>query len=68
MTQRTGALECSANEYLEINCADAEKAGVCDGDKNGVISRRGQVELAASCPKGYPGPGVHVIPVPGCPD
>jgi len=48
MTQRTGALEVFyPAEYLEINCADAEKLGISDGDKVRVISRRGQVEVAA---------------------
>jgi len=48
MTQRTGALEVFyPTEYLEINCADAEKLGICDGDKVRVISRRGEVEVAA---------------------
>lgn len=47
MTQRTGALEVAyPEEYLELNCADAEKIGVCDGDKVEVTSRRGSVELA----------------------
>ena len=47
MTQRTGALEVAyPEEYLEINCADAEKISVCDGDKVKVTSRRGSVEVA----------------------
>lgn len=46
MTQRTGALEVAyAEEYLEVNCVDAEKLGLCDGDKVKVTSRRGQVEV-----------------------
>jgi predicted molibdopterin-dependent oxidoreductase YjgC len=48
MTQRTGALDVFyPSEYLEINCEDAQKLGICDGDKVRVTSRRGQVELAA---------------------
>jgi len=48
MTQRTGALEVFyPEEYLEISSADAEKLGICDGDKVKVTSRRGQVEVAA---------------------
>ncbi len=48
MTQRTGALEVFyPEEYLEISSADAEKFGICDGDKVKVTSRRGQVEVAA---------------------
>jgi len=48
MTQRTGALDVFyPTEYLEINCADAEKLGICDGDKVRVTSRRGNVEVAA---------------------
>jgi len=48
MTQRTGALEVAyPEEYLEINCADAEKLGVCDGDKVKLSSRRGSVEVTA---------------------
>lgn len=48
MTQRTGALEVAyPEEYLEINCADAEKISVSDGDKVKVTSRRGSVEVAA---------------------
>lgn len=48
MTQRTGALEVAyATEYLEINCSDAEKLGICDGEKVKVSSRRGEVEVVA---------------------
>ncbi|BAF60826.1 hypothetical formate dehydrogenase [Pelotomaculum thermopropionicum SI] len=48
MTHRTGALEVFyPSEYLEINCADAEKLGICDGDRVRVSSRRGFVEVAA---------------------
>ena len=48
MTQRTGALEVFyPEEYLEISCVDAEKLGICNGDKVMVTSRRGQVEVAA---------------------
>jgi len=48
MTHRTGALEIFyPSEYLEINCADAEELGISDGDKVRLISRRGQVEVAA---------------------
>jgi formate dehydrogenase alpha subunit len=47
MTQRTGALEVFyPTEYLEVCCKDAEKLGVCDGDKVRVTSRRGEVEVA----------------------
>jgi formate dehydrogenase alpha subunit len=48
MTMRTGALEAAyPEEYLEINPADAERLGICDGDRVRVTSRRGSVELAA---------------------
>ncbi len=48
MTQRTSALEVAyPDEYLEINSFDAEKLGVCDGDKVKVTSHRGNVEVAA---------------------
>ena len=48
MTMRTGALEAAyPEEYLEINPADAERLGICDGDRVRVSSRRGSVELAA---------------------
>ncbi|OPZ71201.1 MAG: Formate dehydrogenase H [Firmicutes bacterium ADurb.Bin456] len=48
MTQRTEALEVFyPTEFLEINCADAEKLGVCDGDMLKVTSRRGTAEVAA---------------------
>jgi formate dehydrogenase alpha subunit len=48
MTQRTGALDVFyPTEYLEINCVDAEKLGICDGDRVRVTSRRGNVEVAA---------------------
>lgn len=48
MTQRTSALEVFyPSEYLEINCIDAAKLGIQDGDKVRVTSRRGQVEVAA---------------------
>jgi formate dehydrogenase major subunit len=48
MTQRTDALEVFyPTEFLEINCADAEKLGVCDGDMLKVSSRRGTVEIEA---------------------
>ena len=48
MTQRTGALEVFyPEEYLEVSCVDAEKLGICDGDKVRVTSRRGNVEVAA---------------------
>ena len=47
MTQRTGALEVFyPTEHLEVNCADAENLGLCDGDMVKVISRRGEVEVA----------------------
>jgi len=47
MTLRTGALEVAyPEEYLEINCADAGKLGICDGDRVKVSSRRGGVEVA----------------------
>ncbi len=47
MTQRTGALEVFyPTEYLEVSCPDAEKLGLCDGDRVRVASRRGQVEVA----------------------
>ncbi|EGW37378.1 formate dehydrogenase subunit alpha [Desulfosporosinus sp. OT] len=47
MTQRTGALEVAyPQEYLEINCLDAENSGVCDGEIVKVTSRRGSVEVA----------------------
>jgi formate dehydrogenase alpha subunit len=48
MSQRTGALEVFyPEEFLEISREDAEKLGVCDGDKVKVSSRRGTVEVAA---------------------
>jgi len=47
MTQRTGSLEVAyGTEYLEINCADAARIGVCDGEKVKVTSRRGTVDIA----------------------
>ena len=47
MTQRTGSLEVAyPDEYLELNCVDAEKLGVTDGEKVEVSSRRGSVEVA----------------------
>ncbi len=49
MTQRTNALEVFyPTEFLEINCVDAEKLGICDGDIVRVSSRRGEVKVAAS--------------------
>ena len=48
MTQRTGALEVFyPAEHLEMNCIDAARLGIAEGDKVKVISRRGEVELAA---------------------
>jgi formate dehydrogenase alpha subunit len=48
MTQRTEALEVFyPTEFLEINCADAAKLGVCDGDMLKVTSRRGTAEVVA---------------------
>ena len=48
MTLRTDALEVHYSEdHLEINPVDAEKLGVCDGDRVKVTSRRGFIELAA---------------------
>ncbi len=48
MSQRTGALEVFyPEEFLEISCEDAEKLGICDGEKVKVTSRRGSVEVAA---------------------
>jgi formate dehydrogenase alpha subunit len=35
------------SDYLEINCADAERFGIQDGDKVKVISRRGSIEITA---------------------
>jgi len=48
MTQRTEALEVAySEEYLELNCLDAELIGISDGDKVEVTSRRGSVEVTA---------------------
>ena len=47
MTRRTGTLEVAyGTEYLEMNCADAEKYGISDGEMVRLSSRRGQVEVA----------------------
>lgn len=48
MTQRTGSLDVAyGTEYLEINCVDAKKIGICDGEKVKVTSRRGTVDVVA---------------------
>ncbi len=47
MTHRTGSLEVFyPDEFLEINAIDADKLGICEGDKVRVTSRRGSVEIA----------------------
>ncbi len=48
MTHRTSSLEVFyPDEFLEINAIDANKLGICEGDKVRVTSRRGSVEIAA---------------------
>jgi formate dehydrogenase alpha subunit len=47
MTRKGMLDEQMPSDYLEINCADAESLGVCDGDKVKVISRRGAMEISA---------------------
>jgi len=44
-------------EYLEINCSDAERLGIKDGDKVRVASRRGALEITAKVTDIVP-PGV----------
>ncbi len=47
MSARTGTLEVAyGTEYLEMNCVDAEKYGICDGEMVRLSSRRGNVEVA----------------------
>lgn len=47
MTARTNTLEVAyGQEYLEVNCEDAKKYGVNDGDMVRLSSRRGTVEVA----------------------
>ena len=47
MTARTGTLEVAyGSEHLEVNRVDAEKFGICDGDRVLLSSRRGSVKVA----------------------
>jgi len=48
MTRRIASIEKHAGEpYVEINTEDAKKAGIKDGEKIKVASRRGQIEIKA---------------------
>ena len=48
MTRRVAPIEKHAGEpYVEINTEDAKKAGIKDGEKIKVSSRRGQIEIKA---------------------
>lgn len=48
MTRRSGGLEeMFPEDYLEINPIDAEKLGICQGEKVKVASRRGHIEIRA---------------------
>ena len=55
---RIGMLnEQMPGDYLEINCADAERLNINDGDKVKVTSRRGKIEIPAKISDTVP-PGV----------
>jgi predicted molibdopterin-dependent oxidoreductase YjgC len=55
---RKGMLnEQMPHDYLEINCADAERFGIGDGDQVRVISRRGAMEIRAQISDVVP-PGI----------
>ena len=47
MTARTPSLQLAPDERLEIHPANAGAAGVCDGDRVEVASRRGAIALRA---------------------
>ena len=48
MTDKTpGLMEISGHSYIELNNADAEKAGIRDGERIRVISRRGMITSEA---------------------
>ncbi len=48
MTRRSGGFNTiSPNAYAEIHPADAERLGICQGDRIEVSSRRGSIELEA---------------------
>lgn len=47
MTRRTGNLQLSGHEWLEIHPSDAARAGVADGEIVSVRSRAGMIELLA---------------------
>jgi formate dehydrogenase major subunit len=47
MTRRTDNLELVPAEQLELNPDDARDAGIADGERVRVASRRGAIELAA---------------------
>lgn len=47
MTRKGSLDEFMPGDYLEMNCADAEKLNINDGDKVKVTSRRGAIEILA---------------------
>ncbi len=47
MTRKGMLNEQMPSDYLEVNCVDAERFGIQDGDKVKVISRRGSMEITA---------------------
>ncbi|MCD8191596.1 MAG: hypothetical protein LUD55_02200 [Oscillospiraceae bacterium] len=48
MTEKTpGLMELSGHSYIEINTADAEKAGIHSGERIRVSSRRGTISSEA---------------------
>ena len=47
MTRKGMLNDQMPSDYLEVNCVDAERFGIQDGDKVKVISRRGSMEIKA---------------------